>query len=116
MVTLTIVGPRAGSGKTTTAVNIAAELAVAKRRVALLDLDPQASATLALGHRPEPDPWKAQPVAVALDEAARGSLRLGRARNAFTVLWDHGWLTDEDVLFTLDAELRRRTIAIPVAV
>ena len=42
--------------------------------------------------------------------------RLGRARNAFTVLWDHGWLTDEDVLFTLDAELRRRTIAIPVAV
>lgn len=23
--------------------------------------------------------------------------RLGRARNAFTVLWDNGWLTDEEV-------------------
>ncbi len=34
--------------------------------------------------------------------------RLGRARNAFTTLWDIGWLTDEDVLGAVDEELARR--------
>lgn len=34
--------------------------------------------------------------------------RLGRARNAFTVLWDNGWLTDEEVLEAIADELRRR--------
>lgn len=36
--------------------------------------------------------------------------RLGRARNAFTVLWDHGTLTDEEVLelVRLELALRRR--------
>lgn len=105
MITLTIVGPRAGTGKTTTAVNIAAELAVARRRVALLDLDPQASATLALGHRPEPDPWKAAAVAVALDAAAQGTLRLGRAGASLAGARGHdvrvlmeAWRGETDVL------------------
>lgn len=34
--------------------------------------------------------------------------RLGRARNAFTVLWDNGWLTDEEVVNAVDFELARR--------
>ena len=34
--------------------------------------------------------------------------RLGRARNAFTILWDNGWLTDEDVLAMTRTELLRR--------
>ena len=34
--------------------------------------------------------------------------RLGRARNAFTVLWDNGWLTDEEVMAVVDVELARR--------
>ena len=34
--------------------------------------------------------------------------RLGRARNAFTILWDNGWLTDEEALAEAGAELRRR--------
>lgn len=34
--------------------------------------------------------------------------RLGRARNAFTVLWDNGWLTDEEVLDLVQKELGRR--------
>jgi hypothetical protein len=34
--------------------------------------------------------------------------RLGRARNTFTVLWDNGCLTDEDVAQLLHEELDRR--------
>ncbi|HEY8377734.1 MAG TPA: hypothetical protein VIK91_14665 [Nannocystis sp.] len=34
--------------------------------------------------------------------------RLGRARNAFTVLWDNGWITDEEVMAVVDEELARR--------
>jgi hypothetical protein len=39
--------------------------------------------------------------------------RLGRARNAFTVLWDNGWLTDEEVVDCIERELasRRSTTA-----
>jgi hypothetical protein len=37
--------------------------------------------------------------------------RLGRARNAFTVLWDNGWLTDEEVRAMLFDELNRRAAA-----
>ena len=37
--------------------------------------------------------------------------RLGRARNPFTILWDCGWLTDEEVLHTVEAELLRRAEA-----
>jgi len=37
--------------------------------------------------------------------------RLGRARNAFTVLWDNGWLTDEEVASLVEGELERRVPA-----
>jgi hypothetical protein len=38
--------------------------------------------------------------------------RVGRARNAFTVLWDNGWLTDEEVALLAERELdhRRRCV------
>jgi chromosome partitioning protein len=42
---LAVVNQKGGSGKTTAAVNLAAALAEQERRVLLLDLDPQASAT-----------------------------------------------------------------------
>jgi len=40
--------------------------------------------------------------------------RLGRARNAFTILWDNGWITDEEVLSLALAELARRFSETPM--
>ena len=53
MRTITIFNHKGGCGKTTTAINLAAALAGGRRRVLLVDLDPQAHSTIGCGIREE---------------------------------------------------------------
>jgi chromosome partitioning protein len=52
---IAVMNQKGGVGKTTTVVNLGAALAALGRRVCLVDLDPQAHATLHLGVDPHPD-------------------------------------------------------------
>lgn len=50
---IAVINQKGGVGKTTTTINVAAELARAGRRTLIIDLDPQAHATVGLGLDPE---------------------------------------------------------------
>ncbi len=71
---IALVNQKGGSGKTTTAVNLAACVAVSGRRVLLIDLDPQANATQSLGL--DPGSLACTLYNVLVDHSAQDGVRL----------------------------------------
>jgi chromosome partitioning protein len=63
---IAIANQKGGVGKTTTAINLGASLAVAERRTLLVDLDPQGNATSGMGQRS--DDGRASMYDVLVDE------------------------------------------------
>ncbi len=77
MRSIAVANQKGGVGKTTTSVNLAVALARAGRRVCLVDLDPQAHATLHAGVMPGSHPVSAYDVLVAGQPLAAATVAAG---------------------------------------
>ena len=80
MQTLTIVGAKGGTAKTTTVLNLAAALAADGFRVGVADCDPQSTATLGMRRPPVADPLRTPPAAVESAGWPDGCLLLAGGR------------------------------------
>lgn len=81
---LAITNQKGGVGKTTTCVNLAASLAATKRRVLMIDLDPQGNATMGSGV--DKDDVKATIYHVLLGEKSLADVRVQSQKAGFDVV------------------------------
>lgn len=77
---LAVLNQKGGAGKTTTAVNLGAAMANLGRRVLVVDVDPQAHATVHLGVRPHAAPHTLYDLITNADLPAEDAVRLIRER------------------------------------
>ncbi len=111
---LAIVNQKGGVGKTTTSVNLAASMAAARRRVLLIDLDPQGNATMGSGI--DKSSLEFSSYDVLMDEQPLQRCILNSEEEKYQVLPSNSDLTGAEValLDELAREVRLRNALEPV--
>jgi len=109
-----VTNQKGGVGKTTTCVNLAASLAATQRRVLLIDLDPQANATMGSGI--DKNSLEQTICDVLLDEVPIADVLQVPPEGGFTVVPSNQELTAAEVELVQkpDREFRLRKALVPV--
>jgi chromosome partitioning protein len=105
---IAVTNQKGGVGKTTTSVNLAASLAAAKRRVLLVDLDPQGNAAMGCGVDKEKVSYSS--CHLLLEEVPAEQTVIKLPELGFSVIAGNGDLTAAEVAL-MEAERRERRLA-----